>query len=92
MPGLPYSHATGTLLPMSPTNPCTYFPSRRPVRHCGSPPPDGFVHTLPWSPDQKSIAYDVEVRMKSWDLFLASYPPAGGSPRNLGHWYEFSVR
>jgi WD40 repeat protein len=50
--------------------------------------PDGFVNTLVWSPDQKHLAYDVEVRMKSWDLFLASYPPAGDSPRNLGHWYE----
>jgi Tol biopolymer transport system component len=49
---------------------------------------DGFVHTLAWSPDQKHLAYDLEVRMKSWDLFLASYPPAGDSPRNLGHWYE----
>jgi hypothetical protein len=49
---------------------------------------DGFVHTLAWSPDQKHLAYDLEVRMKSWDLFLASYPPAGDTPRNLGHWYE----
>ena len=49
---------------------------------------DGSVHTLAWSPDQKSIAYDGGVRMKSWDLFLASYPPAGDTPRNLGHWYE----
>jgi len=49
---------------------------------------DGSVDNLAWSPDQKSIAYDVVVRMKSWDLFLASYPPAGDTPRNLGHWYE----
>ncbi|MGC1944620.1 MAG: hypothetical protein WA664_12770 [Candidatus Acidiferrales bacterium] len=49
---------------------------------------DGFVHALAWSPDQKHLAYDLEVRMKSWDLFLASYPPAGDAPRNLGHWYE----
>jgi len=49
---------------------------------------DGIVHTLAWSPDQKHLAYDLEVRMKSWDLFLASYPPAGDTPRNLGHWYE----
>lgn len=48
----------------------------------------GSVNNLAWSPDQKSIAYDVMVRMKSWDLFLASYPAAGGAPRNLGHWYE----
>jgi Tol biopolymer transport system component len=49
---------------------------------------DGFVHTLAWSPDQKSLAYDLDVRMKSWDLYLASYPPVGAAPRNLGHWYE----
>ena len=49
---------------------------------------DGFVQTMAWSPDQKSIAYDVQVRMKSWDLYLASYPPTGAAPRNLGHWYE----
>jgi hypothetical protein len=48
---------------------------------------DGSVHTLAWSPDQKHLAYD-DVRMKGWDLFLASYPPAGDTPRNLGHWYE----
>jgi hypothetical protein len=29
-----------------------------------------------------------QVRMKSWDLFLASYSPSGDAPRNLGHWYE----
>jgi Tol biopolymer transport system component len=49
---------------------------------------DASVNSLAWSPDQKSIAYDAGVRMKSWDLFLASYPPAGDTPRNLGHWYE----
>jgi Tol biopolymer transport system component len=49
---------------------------------------DGTVHNLEWSPDRKHLAYDLDVRMKSWDLFLASYPPAGGTPRNLGHWYE----
>ena len=49
---------------------------------------DGSVNTLAWSPDQKHLAYDLAVRMKSWDLFLASYPPAGDAPRNLGHWYE----
>jgi Tol biopolymer transport system component len=48
---------------------------------------DGSVHSLAWSPDQKHLAYD-EVGMKGWDLFLASYPPAGDTPRNLGHWYE----
>lgn len=40
---------------------------------------DGFVNTLAWSPDQKHLAYDLEVRMKSWDLFLASYPPGDGA-------------
>ncbi len=49
---------------------------------------EGGVDSLAWSPDQKHLAYDVEVRMKSWDLFLASYPPSGDAPRNLGHWYE----
>jgi WD40 repeat protein len=49
---------------------------------------EGGVDSIAWSPDQKFLAYDVEVRMKSWDLFLASYPPSGDAPRNLGHWYE----
>ncbi len=49
---------------------------------------DGFVQTLAWSPDQRSIAYDLQLRMKSWDLYLASYPPSGAAPRDLGHWYE----
>jgi Tol biopolymer transport system component len=48
---------------------------------------DGSVQTLVWSPDQKHLAYD-DVGKKGWDLFLASYPPAGETPRNLGHWYE----
>lgn len=48
---------------------------------------DGFVETLAWSPDQRSIAYDLQ-GMKGWDLFLASYPPTGAAPHNLGHWYE----
>ena len=49
---------------------------------------EGDVSSVAWSPDQKHLAYDLGVRMKSWDLFLASYPPAGEAPRNLGHWYE----
>jgi Tol biopolymer transport system component len=49
---------------------------------------EGHVDSVAWSPDQKVLAYDVEVRMKSWDLFVATYPPSGGTPRNLGHWYE----
>jgi Tol biopolymer transport system component len=49
---------------------------------------EGDVDSVVWSPDQKHLAFDVEIRMKSWDLFLASYPPAGDAPRNLGHWYE----
>jgi Tol biopolymer transport system component len=53
-----------------------------------APLTEGQVDSLAWSPDQKHLAYDVEVRMKSWDLLLASYPPAGDAPRNLGHWYE----
>ena len=49
---------------------------------------EGGVASIAWSPDQKRLAYDVEVRMKRWDLFLASYPPSGDAPRNLGPWYE----
>jgi len=49
---------------------------------------EGHVDSLAWSPDQKLLAYDVEVRMKSWNLFLVAYPPRGDAPRNLGHWYE----
>ena len=49
---------------------------------------EGHVNNIEWSPDQKRLAYDIEVRMKSWDLFLTSYPPRGDAPRNLGHWYE----
>jgi hypothetical protein len=49
---------------------------------------EGDVDSVVWSPDQKHLAFDVEIRMKSWDLLLASYPPAGDAPRNLGHWYE----
>jgi Tol biopolymer transport system component len=51
-----------------------------------APLTEGHVGSLAWSPDQKHLAFDVET--KSWDLFLASYPPAGDAPRNLGHWYE----
>jgi dipeptidyl aminopeptidase/acylaminoacyl peptidase len=47
---------------------------------------EGQVESVAWSPDQKHLAFDVVT--KSWDLFLASYPPAGDAPRNLGHWYE----
>ena len=49
---------------------------------------EGSVDDLAWSPDQKHLAYDVGVPKKSLDLFLASYPPSGVAPRNLGHWYE----
>jgi len=49
---------------------------------------EGSVNSLAWSPDQKHLAYYAGVRTKSWDLYLASYPPAGDSPRDLGHWYE----
>jgi Tol biopolymer transport system component len=50
--------------------------------------PEGHVESLVWSPDHRLLAFDVQVRRKSWDLFLASYPPSGDAPRNLGHWYE----
>jgi hypothetical protein len=49
---------------------------------------EGHVESLVWSPDRAFLAYDMVVRQKSWDLFLASYPPNGEAPRNLGHWYE----
>jgi Tol biopolymer transport system component len=49
---------------------------------------EGGVDSIAWSPDHNRLAYDVEVRMKSWNLFVASYPPSGDAPRNLGHWYE----
>jgi Tol biopolymer transport system component len=49
---------------------------------------DGYVPSITWSPDQKRLAYEIDVQMKSWDLFLASYPPSGDAPRNLGPWYE----
>jgi Tol biopolymer transport system component len=48
---------------------------------------EGQVDSVAWSPDQKHLAFDV-ISTKSWDLLLASYPPAGDAPRNLGHWYE----
>lgn len=49
---------------------------------------EGRIGHLMWSPDQKLIAYDVEVPMKQWDLFVVAYPPNGEPARNLGHWYE----
>jgi Tol biopolymer transport system component len=48
---------------------------------------EGQVDSVAWSPDQKHLAFDVEISTTSWDLLLASYPP-GNAPRNLGHWYE----
>jgi Tol biopolymer transport system component len=47
---------------------------------------EGRVESLAWSPTQTAVAYDVIG--KSWDLFLASYPPGNDPPRNLGQWYE----
>ena len=49
---------------------------------------EGRVNNLAWSPDQKFVAYDLGVPMKSVDLFIASYPPNGEPPRDLGPWYE----
>jgi Tol biopolymer transport system component len=49
---------------------------------------EGRVQSLVWSPDQKFVAYDAQVRGKSWKLLLASYPPGSNPRRNLGHWYE----
>ncbi len=49
---------------------------------------DGYAASIAWSPDQKCLAYDILARTKGWDLFLASYPPSGDAPRDLGPWYE----
>jgi Tol biopolymer transport system component len=54
-----------------------------------APITEGHVDSIAWSPDQKLLAYDVEVPKRSWNLFLASYPPNDASPntpRNLGPW------
>lgn len=47
---------------------------------------EGRVESLAWSPTETAVAYDVIG--KSWDLFLAPYPPGNDPPRNLGQWYE----
>ncbi len=47
---------------------------------------EGRIEGLAWSPTQTSVAYDVIG--KSWDLYLAAYPPGNEPPRNLGPWYE----
>jgi Tol biopolymer transport system component len=49
---------------------------------------EGRIGHLIWSPDGRLLAYDLQVPMKSWDLFVVAYPPNGEPPRNLGHWYE----
>jgi Tol biopolymer transport system component len=49
---------------------------------------EGQVADLAWSPDQKHLAFFMATSPKNWNLLLASYPPAGDAPRNLGHWYE----
>ena len=49
---------------------------------------EGQVDNLAWSPDQKHLAFYMATSPKNWNLLLASYPPAGDAPRNLGHWYE----
>jgi Tol biopolymer transport system component len=54
-----------------------------------APITEGHVDSIGWSPDQKLLAYDVEVPKQSWNLFLASYPPndpSPNTPRNLGPW------
>lgn len=45
------------------------------------------VSSVAWSPDQKHVAFD-GMSKQGWNLFLASYPPAGDAPRSLGHWWE----
>ncbi len=49
---------------------------------------EGHVENVAWSPDQKHIAFHGSIGTKDWNLFLASYPPAGDAPRSLGAWYE----
>jgi Tol biopolymer transport system component len=49
---------------------------------------EGQVDNLAWSPDQKHLAFYMATSPKNWNLLLASYPPAGDAPRNLGPWYE----
>jgi WD40 repeat protein len=49
---------------------------------------EGQVDTMAWSPDQKHVAFYMAISPKNWALLLASYPPAGDAPRNLGQWYE----
>jgi Tol biopolymer transport system component len=49
---------------------------------------EGRVENVAWSPDQKHLAFHGAISTKDWNLFLASYPPAGDAPRSLGHWYE----
>ena len=36
---------------------------------------EGRIGHLMWSPDRKLIAYDVEVPMKKWDLFVMAPSP-----------------
>lgn len=48
---------------------------------------EGRVRSLAWSSNQRCVAYAVDVRMKSWELFFASHPPAG-APLDLGNWHE----
>jgi Tol biopolymer transport system component len=51
--------------------------------------PEGALFAqVEWAPDGKGIAYEVIVRRKSDELFLAPFPPQNGQPRNLGHWYQ----
>lgn len=49
---------------------------------------EGSIGHMMWSPNGKLIAYDVQVPMKTWDLFVVAYPANGEPPRDLGHWYE----
>jgi Tol biopolymer transport system component len=49
---------------------------------------EGRIEHLAWSPNQQLVAYDLVFRNHSTNLFLASYPPSGALPINLGRWYE----
>lgn len=49
-------------------------------------PDDAYFSEIGWAPDGRAVAY--EVLGRSDDLFLVHFPPTGGEPRNLGHWYQ----
>ncbi len=54
-----------------------------------APITEGHVNNMAWSPDQRLLAYDVEVPKQKWELFLVTVPPSEASlsaPLKLGPW------